>query len=109
MSAETESAEKAVLFLRDSADKYGKARGHAAFCSGNLKRVKAMLMLETPEGSLGEREAKAYASEAYLRALTAEEDAIATYTILQAQREACQYKIDMYRTNASAKKMGIDL
>ena len=102
-------AEKAVEYLRDTSEKYGMARGHAAFCSGNLRRVKAMLMLQEKEGSLGDREARAYASETYLKALEAEEDAIAEYEILRAKREAAQCTIDVWRSQASARKQGVDL
>ena len=75
---------------------------------GNLRRVKAMQMIGK-DGSLGDREASAYASEQYGKALEELENSTAEYETLRAQREAAVYLIDMWRSLSSAQKQGIQL
>lgn len=103
-----ERAEFAVEFLRDSAIEYGTARGHQAYCDANLRRVKALEMLGA-EGSLGDREAKAYASAAYQEAIEDLQDATAAYETVRAQREAAVMTIEVFRSQNSARKQGINL
>lgn len=100
--------EMAVEFLRDTARDYGKARGHQAFCDANLRRVKALEMVGK-EGSLGDREALAYASDAYKAAIEALENATADAETLRARRDAAEYCIEVWRTETSARKQGINL
>lgn len=100
------AVEKAADYLRASAQASGSARGRMAYCDGNLRRVKSLQMLEH-EGSLGDREAKAYASDAYRKALEEIEDATAEYETIRAKREAAQYTIEVWRTQTSAKKAGV--
>ena len=101
-----EQAEKAVLYLRDSAKEYGQSRGYVAYCEGNLRRVKSMELLSS-EGSLGEREAKAYASDSYLTALQELQNATAEYEILKSKREAASIACDVWRSMNSTKKQGL--
>lgn len=103
-----ESAEKALYFLRDTARKYGSLKGHQLFTEANLRRIKSIQMLEL-EGSLGEREAKAYASEPYLRAMKDYEDTTAEFETLRAQRDAAAIAVEMWRSINSSKAKGIDL
>lgn len=100
--------EKAVNFLRDSADRYGTARGAQAYCDADMRRVKALELLKH-DGSLGEREAKAYASEAYKKAMEALEDATATVETVRAKREAAVFTIEVWRSANSARKQGVNL
>ena len=71
-------AEAAVEYLRDSAKQYGQLRGSMEYCEANLRRVKSLEMLGKA-GSLGDREAGAYASDAYLKAMGALENVTAEY------------------------------
>ncbi len=105
----TDEAERAVLFLRDSAKRYGTLRGHEVYCDANLRRVKSIKMLAIAEGSVADREAKAYASDEYLAAIVELQNATAAWETLRAQRDAAQHCIDMWRTQSSAKSKGIDL
>jgi hypothetical protein len=102
-----ERVEKAVEFLRDTAQRYGELRGHQAYCDASLRRIKSLQMLEITEGSLGEREAKAYASKAYHHVLMDLEDSTALVETLRAQREAAIYTIEIWRSQSSARKQGI--
>lgn len=98
--------EKAVWYLRDSAGDSGRTRGRMAYSDGQLRRIKSLVMLEK-DGSLGIREAEAYASKDYADALEQLENATADYETIRAKREAAQYAIDVWRTQTSARKAGI--
>jgi hypothetical protein len=102
-------AEKAVYFLRDSAVPYAKARGYLAYCDAALRRVKSLQILEVSEGPMAEREAKAYASEAYLKAITELQGATYEFEKYRAQREAAGFAIELWRSQNSARKAGINL
>lgn len=106
MVIEESDVEKAADYLRTSAQESGRTRGRMAYCDGNLRRVKSLQLL-TFEGSLGEREAKAYASDAYRKALEDLENATADYETIRAKREAAQYAIEVWRSQQSARKAGI--
>lgn len=97
--------EKAVEFMRDTAKAYGKARGHVAFCEGNLRRVKALQMVGKP-GSGVDREASAYASGEYLAGLEGLQNAVADSETLRAQRDAAEMTIEVWRSQFSASKRG---
>ncbi len=98
--------EKAVEYLRDTADMYGQARGHAAYCENKLRRVKALQMLDKA-GSLGDREAHAYASEEYGMALEEHRNAVADAETIRARREAASMTIEVWRSQNSARKAGV--
>jgi hypothetical protein len=100
-----ERVEKAVEFMRDTSKPYGSARGHVAFCEGNLRRVKALQMVGRP-GSAADREATAYASSEYLTALEGLQNAVAESETLRAQRDAAEMTIEVWRSQFSASKRG---
>lgn len=98
--------ERAVEFLRDTADQYGQMRGRVAYTEANLRRVKSLEMLGR-EGGVAAREAEAYASPAYLAAMEDEQNAVAEYETLRAKREAATMTIEVWRSQNSARKAGI--
>jgi hypothetical protein len=100
-----EDAERASEYLRDNAARYGQMRGRMQYASDNLRRVKSLQMMEL-EGGLGEREAKAYASEAYRVALEELRDATIEYETERAMRDAAIYRIDIWRSQNSARTKG---
>ncbi len=93
-------------YLRDTADQYGKACGRLAYLEGNLRRVKSLVMLQKT-GSLGDREASAYASEEYRDALEQLENATADRETIRAMRDAAQCRFEQWRTQTSARKAGV--
>lgn len=97
--------EKAVHYLRDTAKQYGQARGYVAYTGNNLKRVKSLQMISR-SGGVGEREAAAYASEEYQKAMEDEQNAVAEYETIKALREAAVNKIEVWRSQNSARKQG---
>ena len=98
--------ERAVTFLRDSAEEYGQARGSVAYCEKALNRVKALEMV-SHKGGLGEREALAYSSAAYLEAMEALQNAVADAETIKAKREAAELTIEVWRSQNSSKRAGI--
>lgn len=98
--------EKALEFLRDSAALYGQARGHAAYCEAQLRRIKALEMVAR-DGGVGEREAAAYASDAYKQAIEELRNATAESETLRAKRDAAEFTIEVWRSQSSARKQGI--
>lgn len=100
--------EGAVEYLRDSAKDYGKKRGRASYLEANLRRVKSLEMV-SKSGGVGEREAAAYASEAYKEAMEQMENAVADVETIRALREAAVYTIETWRTQTSARKQGVNL
>jgi hypothetical protein len=100
-----ERVENAVYYLRDTAKEYGQSRGRAAYADANLRRVKSLEMI-SKSGGVGEREAAAYASEAYKDALEQMEDAVASMETIRALREAATYTIEVWRSQNSARKQG---
>ena len=99
-------AEKAVEYLRDTAEQYGQSCGRAAYASSNLRRVKSMQMIEAPPGSLGDREAIAYASDAYRAAMEEEQNATAEMETLRATRDAAKFTFELWRSQNSARRAG---
>lgn len=103
-----DQAEKAVLYLRDSAGPYATARGHALFCDANLRRVKSLQMIGK-EGTIAMLEAQAYASAEYQTAMHALESATCEMERIKALREASVFAIEMFRSTNSARKQGINV
>lgn len=99
--------EAAVEYLRDHASTIGKARGRLMFAENSLRRVKAMNMPE--EGSIAERERAAYASDEYRAALEELRDAAVEYETIRALREAASMTIEVWRSQNSARKQGVNL
>ena len=96
-------------FLRDTAEKYGQSRGYLAFADANLRRVKSIAMIALTEGSVADREAKAYSSPEYFQAMTEVQSATTDYETLRAQRDAAQFTIEVWRSQNSARKQGVNL
>lgn len=102
-----ERVEGAVEYLRDTAKAYGQARGRALFTENNLRRVKALNMPAT--GTVAERESAAYGSDEYRKALEDMENAVAESETIRALREAASYTIEVWRSQNSARKQGVNL
>ena len=101
-----QSIEKAVDWLRDTANAYGTMRGHVQYAEANLRRVKALEM-SGKVGGVGEREAAAYASDAYLAAMVEYRNAVAECETMRALREAAQMRIEVWRSQSATQRQGI--
>jgi hypothetical protein len=102
-----EQAEKAVDYLRDTAKQYGQMCGRMAYASSNLRRVKALQMMQAPPGSVADRESFAYGSDAYKAAMEDERDATAERETLRAMRDAAEFTFELWRSQNSARKAGV--
>jgi hypothetical protein len=100
-------AEKAVDYLRDTAKEYGQQCGRKAYAVSNLRRVKALQMLEAPPGSVADREAHAYASDAYKAAMEAEQNAVADQETTRAMRDAAEFTFELWRSQNSTRRASI--
>lgn len=100
-------AEAAVAYLRDTADEYGKLVGHEKYTEKNLSRVKSLQVLEVKEGSNAAKEAAAYASEAYGKALIDMQNATAARETMRALRDAAELTIEVWRSQYSGRKAGV--
>ena len=101
-----QSIEKAVDWLRDTANAYGTMRGHVQYTEANLRRVKALEM-SGKVGGVGEREAAAYASDAYLAAMVEYRNAVAECETMRALREAADLRIRVWQTQESSSRRGV--
>lgn len=100
--------EQAVEYLRDTAKEYGQSKGRASYMEANLRRVKSLEMI-SHKGGVGEREAVAYASEAYKAAMEQMQNAVADMETMRALRDAAEYTIEVWRSQSSARKQGVNL
>jgi hypothetical protein len=104
-----ERCEAAVLYLRDSAVPYATSRGHYLYAEADLRRVKSLYMTECKETTIALKEAEAYASDAYAEAMRRLQDATYDMEKLKALREAAVFTIEVYRSQNSARKAGINV
>ena len=100
-----DDAEAASEYLRDNAKRYGQMKGRMEYASGNLRRVKSLVMIEL-DGGLGDRETRAYASVPYKAALEEQRDAVTEYETERALREAAVYRIEVWRSQGAARRQG---
>lgn len=100
-----DEAEAAVDYLKQTAAQIGRARGQMEYREGSLRRVKALQLLKF-EGSLGEREAKAYASDEYAAALEDHQNAVADYETVRALREAADWQLRVWQSETSSQRQG---
>lgn len=102
-----ERAEKATQFLIDTANDYGTAKAEALRCSNRLRHVKALAMKASGENSIGSQEREAYASHQYSEALEEEFEAVKSFEILKATRDAAAATIDYWRSaNSNLRAAG---
>jgi hypothetical protein len=93
-----EDLEKALSWLRDSAQEIGDAKARLIRAGHMVKHVEALELKMSSEKSVEARKADARCSERYLAAI--EEDAVATgeYQKLASLREAAALKIEAWRS-----------
>ena len=89
--------EKAVEFIRDNAERLGELVGHVKGLEQQRKVVHGQAFLEA-EGTVAEREAKAFSSAEFK--ITAEEieNAWAEKTTLETQLRAAELTIEVWRS-----------
>lgn len=91
-------AEKAVDFLRQSAEEAAQARANVAYLESWLKVVKAQEMAASDESSQAAKEVEALCSAKYREALEGYRAAVEQDNTFRFKREAAIARLDMYRT-----------
>ena len=97
--------EKAVEFYRDNADRYGQLVGRCKALEQQRKVVHGHHFLYA-DGTVAEREAKAYASTGYQEIVEEIQNAWADKTVLETQMTAAEHTIDVWRSQNSSKNKG---
>lgn len=99
-----QEVEKALDFLRDSADDMGEAVARQVKCNAMLRHTKALAMKASGEKSAAAQEREAYASPEYLGAIEAEFAAVREASKLRALREAASAKLDCWRSSSANQR-----
>lgn len=93
---ETE-VDKTRDWLRDNAEKAAQAKAYRIYCEKYRKSLKAIIFNEQ-EGTMAERENKAYSDPRYLKHLEELKDAVFQDEHMKALRAAAEMKIEIWRT-----------
>lgn len=101
----------AIEYIKANAKPYAVAKGNVAYTENYLKVVKSQQMNKSDSGSLGQREADAYASAEYQVAVQAnreaiEEEAHLKFMIMAAQSRIEVWKVEAYNTRAELRNLG---
>lgn len=103
-----EEIDRALDFLRDSADDAAKARAERIYLEEYRKSLKAVLMKEHDGKAIGIQEREAYADQNYVRHLEAIKDAVFKDEKLRFLRTAAEAKIEAWRSaSANYRSMKI--
>ena len=99
-----ERAEKAVEYLRDTADEYGQLCGQVELYAHNIKVYKGMAFLLSTEGTVAEREATAWLDPKVRDAIKDHSNAVAQKQTLSTKRKAAELTIDVWRSQNSTNR-----
>ena len=106
MNITDEDVEKANDWLVMNARKRAEAKAERTYCEEYRKSLKAILFNEM-EGTMAERENKAYAHEKYQAHLEKLKEAVLKDEELKALAAAAQMKIEVWRTQQANQRGGI--
>lgn len=93
-----EELEKALDWLRDSAQEMGRCKGRLVKAQHMLGHIEALLSLKSDQSSDMKRKAEARSSEKFLEAIDEEAEAAAEFEKMKALREAAALKIETWRS-----------
>jgi len=97
--------EMAVEFYRDNADKYGQLVGLCKALEQKRKVIHGQNFLYA-QGTVAEREAKAYSSDAYQEMVEEIQNAWSDKTTLETQLKAAEATIEVWRSQYSKQGKG---
>ena len=95
--------DRAIEYIRDNAPKYAEAKATRVFIENYLRSVKSKLM-GNEEGTLGAKEAYAYAHEDYVEQLKALRIATEEEERLKFMLSAAQLRLEVWKTNEYTKR-----
>jgi hypothetical protein len=93
-----EQVERALDFLRDSAETIATAKADMIHAEEYRKSLKALLASHSDEKSEAAKERSAYADPRYLEHLDKHREAVREYEKMRATREAAGAKIEAWRS-----------
>lgn len=93
--------ERALDFLRDSADAVGKARARLIRSGHMVKHIEALLTLASEQRSVEAKKCEAKTDTRWLEAITEEAEAAGEFEKLRALREAASAKIEAWRSESA--------
>lgn len=96
-----DDAERAVSYLRDSAEKAAAARGNVVLLEGMLKVTRAKLKSRSTVKTDSGREDEALASPEYETILRGYQAAVEEDALYRMKREAAIARLDAWRTQQS--------
>ena len=92
-----EEAMRCIDYIRDHAPKYAEAEANVTYIENYLKSVKAELMAEET-GTLGAKEAYAYAHPRYIEQLRGLREAVSIKAEIKWRMEAAKLKFEFWKT-----------
>ena len=104
-SVDEQSVERALNYLRDTAGELARAQAHVKYLEHKLKVVKGE-QYQDAQGTVAEREASAYTSQAYKDVLEELKDAWYQSEELKALRMAAELRIEVWRSLEASKRYG---
>jgi hypothetical protein len=99
-----QEVDRALDYLRDSADAAAKARAERIYVEEYRKTIKAQLMKEHEDKPLGAQEREAYADPRYVQHLEAIREAVFTDERHRFLLSAANAKIEAWRTQSSNER-----
>lgn len=103
---EDSRAEAAVEFIRDNAKRHGQVKALALFAEYKVKRARAVAFMEA-EGTVAEREAKAWVVPEVWAAVEEQRDATAEEVELRDKMEAADLTFRTWQTQrADSRRSG---
>jgi hypothetical protein len=92
-----EEAMRCIDYIRDNAPKYAEAKAQSTFLEKFLNSKKSMLMSEET-GTLGAREAYAYAHPDYVEVLRGLKESVAVEHEIKCRIDAAKMKFEFWKT-----------
>ncbi|MEY2630763.1 MAG: hypothetical protein RLZZ469_1660 [Bacteroidota bacterium] len=90
--------QKAIEFIYENAPRYAEAKATRVYLEEFKKSKKAILYQKPSSGTIGDREAYAYAHEEYLEVLNGLREAVEVEEALRWQIESARLKVEIWRT-----------
>ena len=103
MITDDERAEVAHNALSDSDEEYGTIAAYVKMAPTTVRLIKSESFLMT-SGTVAERDAMAYTSDAYKKHVNNLGDAMVEYEVLNARRESWQREVDIWRTISANRR-----
>ena len=98
--------EKALDYLRDSAENYARWKARMKYLESHRKSVRSSEVLNATGKTITENTHRGESSKAYNDILQEYEEAVYEFTLIDAMRKAAEIKIEVWRSISSANKRG---